>query len=778
MSIFRDIGQTVDRILKPDGSQINIGSLIPGIPQGVAKSITGLISENSAIINPDLANKTIGDSSKTPSVKTFGNVRPPPGGPPYENVLEQFASYVPLWTLAALEPNQFNNPSTYRGKPGALKNIVFSSAGRFDAERAKTAYGQPEYFVDNFELVSVISATEGNGNTNVTGFAFDIFEPYSLGLFLQSLQNAALAAGYPTYLGDTPYLLKLEFLGFKDDGSIFSAAETLAKYFTIKINKAEFKVDEGGSKYRVQASPLHHTGFSNVINRVPKETAISGENVKELLVSGQRSLCTALNAIQLDLVAKRQQEFPDIYEIVFPVTSDDPVGLNDQGSDIEILKATADPNAEVKLPLSGRKGQDSQDFGDGEIGAASMGFSSVSGGNYLFKLESDVIDPTTGRINRDQMSIDPKQRTFTFPQGDKVTEIIQRVVVASEYGVKAIKPENMDEFGKVKWFRLDCQVQLLEFDRIRNQRAKKFVFRVVPFKVHGSIFKNPTAQPKGMNALDKVIAKRYDYLYTGQNNDLIKFELSFDGMFATGVMPTPPAQHSSVANKDVQSTANEERPIAEVESGDAATGVTANTGSPRVLPDSNISTSTASGDKTVEQIVADVFQKAFLNSSKDLVNVNIDILGDPYFLSDSGISANYLASGGPTDQINSDGSMNWEGSEIFCYITFRNPVEPNLGTTGQGGLYNFPDGGSVSPFSGIYKVTKITNKFSSGTFQQNLELVRMQGQPIDGYVGGDTIARNNQFMYDTSKSEPPKTSPLDDPGYNQVDEQGRPIGPY
>lgn len=759
MSLARDIGQLAFNVLRPDGGPVLNVPTPTSIPIGSARQIPIDITEG-ATINPADTSFFEEDPTQTP-ILSFDSISPPPGGPPYENVLEQFASYVPLWTMACLTPNQFNDPSTYRGNPSALSNVVFASAGRFDDQRVSTENGSPEYFIDNVVLQTKLAPSPAVGNTNVTGFSFTIFEPYSMGLFLQSLQAAAINAGYPTYLNDCPYLLKLEFLGFKDNGAIFTATEQLAKYFTIKITKVNFKVNEGGSTYEITAVPLHHTGFSDLVNRITNPVTITGDTVKEVLVSGQRSLCSALNSAQLQLQNKGQLQVPDLYEIVFPVDDADDIGLGSSSlQSVDILKATADPKAKINYPETDRKGQQSEDFGNGAIGRADMGFTASSGGNYLFKLESDVIDPKTGRVNRDQMSIDPKQRAFTFPALERVSEIIQRIILASQYGVDAVNPKKMVD-GMVKWFRLDCQIQLLEYDALRNVRAKKYVYRVVPFKVHGSIFKNPSAQPAGLAKLNKVIAKRYDYLYTGRNNDLLKFELNFDGMFYTGQMPKPLTQNDKVSNTDTQASSDEKKQQAELQTGDAPSGTASASGSPVVKPDFNINTRSASGAKTVEQLVADSFQNAFLNSSKDLVNVTIDILGDPFYLSDSGLNSNYLAPSGPNDQVKADGSMNWEGSEIYCYIAFRNPVEPNLGTSGQGGLYNFPNGGSVSPFSGIYKVVDVENKFSGGTFQQTLSLIRVQGQPQD-FIGREAIITDNQFLYDTTKPEPPKTSPNDD----------------
>jgi hypothetical protein len=196
-----------------------------------------------------------------------------------------------------------------------------------------------------------------------------------------------------------------------------------------------------------------------------------------------------------------------------------------------------------------------------------------------------------------------------------------------------------------------------------------------------------------------------------------------------------------------------------LQSGAAPESSTAVTGSAPTKPNPLLTFPSISGEKTVEQMVADNFNQSFTRS-QDMVTVKIDIMGDLYYLSDSGLNSNYFSDQGPNTQVKADGSMNWEGSEIFIYITWRNPIEPNLGTSGQGGLYNFPNGGKVTPFSGVYKVTAVENKFSGGVFQQTLDLSRQPQQDID-YAGSAKIAAENSSVYDTTKEEKPKTGPVD-----------------
>ena len=769
MSLFRDIGQTVGNLLRPDGNPIIQAATSISATVGSARQITQAFT-GGATIPTDKAQTWEPDPNKiAPLAMTFLRT---PGGPPYENALEQFASYTPLWTLSCLEPNEFNNPNLYRNNPARLKNIILSSAGRFDGQRTNTTNGKPEYFIDNVSMRHNVAPGAKDGNTNNFNFSFDVFEPYSMGLFLQSLKVAAVNAGYPSYLEVTPYLLMLEFKGMKDNGAIFGSTKQLTKFFTIRINQVEFKVDEGGSKYKVTAMPLHYSGFSDLVNILPNEVSITGETCKSVLASGSRSLTTALNRIQQTMVKNGQQGIADVYQIVFPTDASDPVGVTDSASVTETLKATADINKPAEKKISDSSDDVQLDFGFGPIGSDTntMGFDAASGGNYVFKYESDVVDEK-GIIQRDKMTIDTNLRLFTFPQGEKISQVIHRIILSSKFAENAIKSEAIKD-GFVDWYRLDCQIQLLDYDSKRNVRAKKYVYRIIPYKVNSGVFKNPSAAPDGHGKLNKVIAKRYDYIYTGTNNDLLKFDIQFNSLWYQGQMPTAPNKHANIANKDIQAGTDEQKNQAVIQSGSAPSGVSATSGGASLKPDYNIPTGTASGDKTVEQVIADAFNHAFLQSgSKDLANVNIDILGDPFFISDSGINSNHFAEPGPNSQVRADASMSWESSEIFVYISWRSPVEPNLGTVGQGGLYNFPKGEWVSPFSGIYKVNYVNSKFSGGTFQQSLELIRLQGQSNDFIDGSEAISKQTQMLYDTTKAEPPKTSPVDN-----VDDELAPSG--
>jgi hypothetical protein len=730
-SVGRDIGSAIPPSVSNIASSIVNSSILDQIPGGsLIKSAasafvtTGQKEESGATVEPVAgeAPPTVPDLVKT-AIQGGKNVRK------FANSLEQFASYTPLWTMSALTPEQFNNPSSYRNSPADLKYIVFSSAGRYDSQRVQTAYGTPEYYVNNFNMATVIAASQKTGNSNAIKFTFDIYEPYSMGLFLQSLQIAALSAKHPNYL-QAPFVLRLDFLGSTDDGRLFKGVKS--KYFTIKLNKVTFNTSESGSTYKVEATPFNHQGFSTAVNKAFNDIAIMGDKdkpvtVKSLLVEGENSLCAVLNRAEKELTQARRskQNYPDEYEVQFPISADE---FFNSVTPISSNGATVVPGAAQPTSV-GKASATPKQYGDNSIGKSDMGITASSGGNYSFKREGDVVDSATGKVQRNQMTIDPTNRKFQFTQGQSLTNIISQVILSSKYATDAIQQKPSPE-GFISWFKIDVQIQLKEFDDKRGDFAKKIIYRVLPYKVHISIFSNPTSAVGGYAELEKLIAKRYDYIYSGQNNDVLKFDIQIDNLFYSG--SNPKSEETSGTNSNLDQKGPSEAPPNTTVTNQGASGgaaIAATTGSSPTKKDPTLMNQQGSpdGGDTTERLVARTFHQAFLNNSGGLINVELEILGDPYWMVDSGISNYFSPASRDNPLTTEDGTMNYEGSDVYIYLTFRTPTDVNELTS----LYNFPDGGSESPFSGIYKVTRCENTFNDGTFKQKLKTIRMPKQPSD-----------------------------------------------
>jgi len=760
---LRDIGQVFGAALtKPDGTGIDPTATASNLGLGFAKT-------SSDIKLSLLQGKTPAgtDARATISAGSKENIKPKQRG--FANQLEQFASYNVLWTLACLKPEEANNPYLYRNSAFVEKQVVFSSGGRYDQERAATAYGAPEYFIQNFSMDTLMTGTPATGSSNAINFTFEIIEPYSMGLFLQSLQVAALAAGYPSYLEEAVYCLKMEFVGFDQD--MKSYASIKPKFFLMLLKKTTFNVTESGSTYKFEAIVYNQEGFSETYTALKTDIAITGSTVKELLAGRERSLTTVLNEHEQKSVPELKT-YPDKYEIHFPENSFDPIpGVGPDDADNRAVINTSNERVISKSASYANPEDDPAFFISNAIGNASFNFQADSGGNYVAPKAEDAYDESTGKVNRDKVSINAKERTFNYAQKQSILEVITQAIEESDYAAKALKESNIDPTGMINWFRIDVQTQLLNWDPKFKKYSKRIIFRVMPYKIHNSVFTNPNAVPLGYDQLEEQIVKQYNYIYTGTNNDLLRFDIQINNSFYTAVASNRIEDAGRLANKDLQTSGDPQQNKAEVEKGSG--GVTAAkspTGSRPVAQDVNAIKLPfgGSGNLTDEQVVANNFHKAFLESSQaEMVKISAEIIGDPYWMVDSGMGG-YFAGPGATDQITEDGTANYEAGDTFIYMRFRTPIEPME----EKGTYLFV-GESDSPFSGIYKVIKCQNNFSEGLFKQTLECIRMPLQPddLDDKVDPD---KQSTLMYNTDKVKPESSSPVDT---DDAGDEGEPSDP-
>ena len=261
----------------------------------------------------------------------------------------------------------------------------------------------------------------------------------------------------------------------------------------------------------------------------------------------------------------------------------------------------------------------------------------------------------------------------------------------------------------------------------------------MPFKVHSSIFSNPNAVPVGYDNLEKQIVKKYDYIYSGQNTEILSFDIEINYLFYSGANPQSETKTKDEQNRDNKGTV-ENKPLETKQSkGTESKAQAANLGKSKVKknPDLFNTLRGGSGDIGVEQKIAESFHDAFINvTSADLVKINFTIMGDTYYLIDSGLSNYFVAESSASTQLTEDGTMNYEGRDVYIYITFRTPADINERTGG----FEFDEG--VSPFSGIYRVIKVISKFEAGQFKQDLQCVRMQAQPTD--FDGENVSTDKQ----------------------------------
>lgn len=745
-----DIANSLDGITGPGIGQSIVGNIANGIGGGLVNEIAGGIG--------GFLGSAFGSGFGT----SFGGVGK------LSNPLEQYASYNYIFTLGCLSDDELNFPDfTYRRKD---PNVVILRSGGGPTPGSATAYdtnGKTEYFIDDVEIETIVAGNENTRATNATSLTFNVIEPYSMGLFLQSLQVAAKRARGPlsNYI-EAPYLLTVEFKGYDDAGNYIHASN-LRRMFPLKFVNIEFEVTEGGSQYAVQAIPYQEIALTDETQTSHTETQFSGATVAEMLQTGAKSLTKILNDRQILKEDAKQVGKGDQYIITFPNTSasaqeaelfmqgqpeqDDDSATTRKFTEEEIrqyyISQTGDANGKVpdnyEQELENNKGiaikrsslgENIREYAEklefmNDIGKAPIKKSNFDAGTQKMSDATNSESETTkGKIDRCKVTRSGDLATAQFSAGKKIQDIIEEIIILSEYG-RNIADKKADGNGMVPWFRIQSQVfnadESAETVGTTGKPSRIFVYRVVPYLVHRSKFQSSTDASPGIAQLKHQAVKEYNYIYTGKNKDILNFDINFNTAFFTSI-----AGDAGQLGRDSKTAVVDE-----------VTGGNSRAVSGKNKPNSNVEAVSKSGDKVVkansvdgggpvihpESQIARDFNEALVNSPVDLIAVDLEIMGDPYYIADSGMG-NYNALQVPKIlNINKDGTMNYENGEVDIELNFRTPID-----YGQSYM-EFPSNGTqpVGMFSGLYQVLFCKNTFSKGQFTQTLQTIRRPKQPSD-----------------------------------------------
>ncbi len=654
------------------------------------------------------------------------------------NVLHYYSSFNYIFTLSVLDDYSLNFPNeTYRR--GQVGPIILKSGNGMPNDRIALSYkpsynpqGGYDFFMDNLEIKGSYGFEKATGNTNAVGLSFKIIEPYSMGLFFESIQTAALNAGHPNYT-QVPLLLSIEFKGHIDANRQNIQIDNANVRIPMKVQNISMKVTGKGCEYDVRAYPWNEQGYSTVYSKLKSDVSIQGKTVIEMLQTGEDSLQYNLNKWLAEAVRRKDVNVPDQILISFP----NDLKTGDSVSPPPANSATINPNAAAvaggdfygKLGLTGNKGkynttQVQVETTVNDIGKSGMGFSVFDKGTTPFAKDNFVYDDKKGIYVRGNLTINPKESTFQFTQGSDIVNVINQVILMSDYGRTAL--QQVKE-GMVQWWRIEAHTYHIPTDENLKKtgvKPKLIVYRVVPYKVNASAFLPPNVAPDGVKKLDKQVVKEYEYVYTGKNTDIIDWDIQFQNSFYKSLVADSGANNDGVERQKNTGGAAPEKDNPQKPAPEGALPTKKEL--PTVVMRDGVLTSTAykggGGQDDKASMAARQFHDA-VTSGTDMIGLNLTILGDPYYLGDSGVG-NYSAVSTDNPFINADSKINWQQGEVFVKVGFKSPVDINQKT----GMYDLQTTTSLSMFSGMYKIREIVSNFSRGKFTQQLQMYRIMGQ--------------------------------------------------
>mgnify|MGYP001381907474 CR=1 FL=1 len=645
------------------------------------------------------------------------------------NTLHQFASYTSLFTLSALSQKDLEDTTTLlNSKP---HDIIVRSSGigptentdraPLSAEDKKildknerlqgaveksrsTLSKNRDLYIRNVTMNSVPGLNDKRRLTSVTQISMEIIEPSGITL-LERIRGAAINNGYLDHL-DAPFLLTIDFKGFDEQGRQASAkdSQNMKRLIPVKLVDMQMDVTQAGTVYAVKAIPYNEFAYVNRFNypRTAGTLSPDGKRLSDVF----KTLEALLNKQNEDEKDTGLVEKPDVYTVTF-----DSKGIEDTFITTENLE---------------------------QNGMASQGVNGADGGFYVaneIAIPPDYmkINPSNAitKILEEIMKGHPAYSDKKFDQWkSKVTKTLN--VAQFKGGAQEVLDQAQDFY--FNYFKIRASVVPIEsdFDTIRAMNRKKINFHVEPYKVHAYSLAIPGVST-GQN-FKNFVFKTYNYIFTGDNVDVMDVNINYKVAYFQSRL------------KDFEATDVRKNTIEDAS--DKATGGTSATDHntdgnllTRSHPDNSKSEGTGKTGGTPTQL--DSFLDSLTHPLADMVNVRMEILGDPAWISQSQfipLNAKSFARGAgkATDpdigywRRNKDRIWN---SDLRCYNTdvaepiimlnFRMPTDFN----DQTGVYELQADQSAE-FSGLYRVVQVEHNFTDGKYTNVLNLTRFNNQGV------------------------------------------------
>ena len=726
MSVFSDAGAIVSKVENSVGSAITQvektieGGLpsISAITGGLASGLTAITDGIGGILNT--VNRVV---AQTANVNL-----------PLPNALFDYASYTYNISIGILPDSFYHNPdTTYRA--GQKFPLLLKSANAEPDNRASTAYGKFDFYVDDLKLQQQIGYEEGH-NTSVTDIEFTVIEPYSMGMLLlaiQELANSLSTNGKPvSWRSCVPFLLAIDFRGNTETGQIVKIPSS-SRYIPFKITDVDMTVDQQGAVYKIKGIPVNQEALSDANAKFKSDMSAKGTSVREMLQSGPKSLQVSLNTKLRDIQRSNGIEKADEIVIIFPKDISSAGAVSSSFAEIEAkIDATVDSSGDTvaslytKLGLgrdstSGHLIQDNATINS--IGNSRMGFDEKRKASTPVGKENVVYNTETKINDRAQNTINPNESDFKFRQDTDIVNAINQVIINSNYIVSAFDPSNITAEGYRGWFKVDTQVYYTgPTSKVTGMKPRLLVYRVIEYSAHISSGHLPVNVKPPYQQLKLQAVKQYDYIFTGKNVDIKSFKINYNSNFFKALPPDGGnlSQDSKLARDS--GAANDQKPEPNINQAgnghlpDGTPGV-GNTIIRFVKTLAGTDQLGGGGNETKDTRAARAFHDS-LTHGADMTDLDLEILGDPYWIAQSGMG-NYTAQPTKYYNLNLDGSVSYQNGEVDVMINFRTPIDINQTT----GLYDFGPKSQTAPvmqFSGLYKVTNVVSTFKGGEFIQHL----------------------------------------------------------
>lgn len=370
----------------------------------------------------------------------------------------------------------------------------------------------------------------------------------------------------------------------------------------------------------------------------------------------------------------------------------------------------------------------------------------------ILRLDQEIadIEADAGDLGRQTWDLGNSNVKWAFKKGTNLATAIDIIIKNSTAMSDLVKDETLTTIKNtemIPWYKTDIYTKIIGFDVVTMDFVYDIHYVVSPFDIHYSKMPGVNIIFSTKKSRERAV-REYNYIYSGKNLDVLRFDIKYNNLFKTPMLLSPPNAEALGSREQLEAIAQtyiDRNNMQEVTDriANAISNKLGDTGfTPAQTVDNlNYRSLTVSNRNNIgvalqEFLYNPPFEQALIRSE-------LEIVGDPVYIVGSGISDRPIVN--PHDILTPDGEINTFTREPDVILNFRYPEDiPTYAELQNRDVPQFEQNIKKGDYSGLYQVVKIENRFSEGMFTQNLTLLRRKNQEEDFTVDEvqDAIALN------------------------------------
>ena len=525
------------------------------------------------------------------------------------------------------------------------QQLLIQSAGAPAGKRNK--YFDLDFYIEDCEIETVIGTQEVGGSHTIGKIYFKIVEPN--GITMLSRLKAAVQE-HTGITGETHelsqhYLLVIRFYGYDQDGNLISGDQLgttqrttdpnsiTEKFIPFIIGKLGYRIASQGTTYEIEAVGINtQIAYSQKRGTIPFNMQISAPDIATIL--NGRLVTADMAGTSLGGSAG---DFEGIdFDQPNPSQSIVAQGLTDALNEHQQRMVN---DGRINVPDKYIiKIEDAPGLSDAQM---------VKPGRISKKNAEVSKDKTANKFDPSRLPYNQSTRTWNITAGTQIVQLIDLLMRNSTYIAKQQNLQIDEKTGKpigdagttVQWFRVRAHCIPLGYDSKRKDYAYEITYTISRYQIN-------TPRTPGFNAAKyRGVHKRYDYWFTGQNKEVLDFNIDVNANYYTVFSeknPDQPAQGRFIASSAYASAPN----------------------------------STLQGGLNNSTYLSGALAARLYNIA-DVASTTLKIMGDPDWILQSDF---YKSRRVNLNSFLEDGSVNGDASEVLFQIRFNPQNDYNLDT--------------------------------------------------------------------------------------------------